>query len=786
MFERYTEKARRVIFFARYEASQFGAPAIEPEHLLLGLMREDKTLTGRFFPRAQVSIESIRKEIEGRTLLREKISTSVELPLAPETKHVLAYAHEESDRLQHRHIGTEHLLLGLLREERSMAAEILYERGLRLNAVRDEIARQSGADARTSQKKDTPHLVEFSRDLTEDASNDKLDPLIGREAEIERVVQILCRRTKNNPVLIGEPGVGKTAIVEGLAQRIVRSEVPSFLENKRILSLDLSLIVAGTKYRGQFEERLKQIMRELVENPQYIVFIDELHTLVGAGSAEGSLDAANILKPALSRGEIQCIGATTPAEFRKSIEKDRSLERRFQAVKVPPPSEEEAVSILDGVRERYESFHQVRYSDDALQAAVYQSHRYIPDRFLPDKAIDVIDEAGARVKLRVRREQGNLADWNELNDWSRSYGDTSSLRQHEDALVSAEVTRDDVEDVIARWTGIPVTSLKEEETQKLLRIEAELHTRVVSQRPAISALARAIRRSRAGLKNPSRPVGSFLFLGPTGVGKTEVARSLAQFLFSSERALIRFDMSEFMEKHSVSKLIGSPPGYVGHEEGGQLTERIKRSPYSVLLFDEIEKAHPDIFNILLQVFEDGILTDALGNSVDFKNVIIIMTSNIGARFIQKKGTLGFQANTDASREKMEEMVMSSVRQTFNPEFINRLDEIIIFDQLIDQELLEVVQLQVDQINRTMSRHGFEVRLTQEAKRWIVEKTCADRSYGARPLRRALQKYVEDPLSEALIQGQLAGSPLVEVYLSGDELDFRPTGIETADDALLIH
>ena len=786
MFERYTEKARRVIFFARYEASQFGAPAIEPEHLLLGLMREDKTLTGRFFPRAQVSIESIRKEIEGRTLLRDKISTSVELPLAPETKHVLAYAHEESDRLQHRHIGTEHLLLGLLREERSMAAEILYERGLRLNAVRDEIARQSGADARSSQKKDTPHLVEFSRDLTEDASNDKLDPLIGREAEIERVVQILCRRTKNNPVLIGEPGVGKTAIVEGLAQRIVRGEVPSFLENKRILSLDLSLIVAGTKYRGQFEERLKQIMRELVENPQYIVFIDELHTLVGAGSAEGSLDAANILKPALSRGEIQCIGATTPAEFRKSIEKDRSLERRFQAVKVPPPSEEEAVSILDGVRERYESFHQVRYTDDALQAAVYQSHRYIPDRFLPDKAIDVIDEAGARVKLRVRREQGNLADWNEINEWSRSYGENSSLRQQEDALVSAEVTRDDVEDVIARWTGIPVNSLKEEETQKLLRIEVELHKRVISQRPAISALARAIRRSRAGLKNPLRPVGSFLFLGPTGVGKTEVARSLAQFLFSSERALIRFDMSEFMEKHSVSKLIGSPPGYVGHEEGGQLTERIKRSPYSVLLFDEIEKAHPDIFNILLQVFEDGILTDALGNTVDFKNAIIIMTSNIGARFIQKKGTLGFQANTDASREKMEEMVMSSVRQTFNPEFINRLDEIIIFDQLVDGELLEVVQLQVEQINRTMMRHGFEVRLSADAKRWIVDKTCADRSYGARPLRRALQKYVEDPLSEALIQGQLTGSSLVEVFLSGDELDFRPAGIEATDDALLIH
>jgi ATP-dependent Clp protease ATP-binding subunit ClpC len=787
MFERYTEKARRVIFFARYEASQFGAPAIEPEHLLLGLMREDKTLTGRFFPRAQVSIESIRKEIEGRTLLREKISTSVELPLAPETKRVLAYAHEESDRLQHRHIGTEHLLLGLLREDRSMAAEILYERGLRLNAVRDEIARQSGADSRSSQKKDTPHLVEFSRDLTEDAANDKLDPLIGREAEIERVVQILCRRTKNNPVLIGEPGVGKTAIVEGLAQRIIRGDVPSFLENKRILSLDLSLIVAGTKYRGQFEERLKQIMRELVENPQYIVFIDELHTLVGAGSAEGSLDAANILKPALSRGEIQCIGATTPGEFRKSIEKDRSLERRFQAVKVPPPTEEEAVEILDGVRERYESFHQVRYTDEALEAAVYQSHRYIPDRFLPDKAIDVIDEAGARVKLRVRREQGSFSDWTQISDWSQDPALGADISgRNEDALVSTEVTRDDIEEVIARWTGIPVTSLKEGETQKLLRIEIELHERVVSQRPAISALARAIRRSRAGLKNPLRPVGSFLFLGPTGVGKTEVARSLAQVLFGSERSMIRFDMSEFMEKHSVSKLIGSPPGYVGHEDGGQLTERIKRSPYSVLLFDEIEKAHPDIFNVLLQVFEDGILTDALGNAVDFKNAIIIMTSNIGARFIQKKATMGFQGSSDASREKMEEMVMSAVRQTFNPEFINRLDEIIIFDELLNDELLDVIQLQVEQINKTMIRHGFEVRLTAEAKKWIVEKTCADRSYGARPLRRALQKYVEDPLSEALIQGQLVDVSLIEMFLDGDALNYRPIGIEAPDDAILIH
>src|SRR5213594_1445762 len=531
MFERYTEKARRVIFFARYEASQFGAPAIEPEHLLLGLMREDKTLTGRFFPRAQITIESIRREIESRTLLRERIPTSVELPLAPETKRVLHYSHEESDRLQHRHIGTEHLLLGLLREERSMAAQILFERGLRLNAVREEIARQSGADAR--HRKDIPHLLEFSRDLTEDASNDRLDPLIGRDGEIERVVQILCRRTKNNPVLIGEPGVGKTAIVEGLAQRIVRGDVPSFLENKRILSLDISLIVAGTKYRGQFEERLKQIMRELIDNPQYIVFIDELHTLVGAGSAEGSLDAANILKPALSRGEIQCIGATTPGEFRKSIEKDRSLERRFQAVKVPPPNEADAVKILNGIKERYEKFHAVTYTDDAIAFSVSHSNRYIPDRFLPDKAIDLVDEAGARVKLRqtslpeeitevqkrikfiVHRMENAIA--NEELVKARFYSDEErkerenlrALREkyHLDESATGVVAREDIEEVVSRWTGVPVTSIKEEETQKLLRIEEELHKRVISQDKAITALARAIRRSRACLKSPNRPIG---------------------------------------------------------------------------------------------------------------------------------------------------------------------------------------------------------------------------------------------------------------------------------------
>lgn len=819
MFERYTEKARRVIFFARYESSQFGAPAIQPEHLLLGLLREDKLMASRYFSRTHVSMDSIRHDIESRSVMREKISTSVEVPLSLETKLVMAYAAEESDRLQHRHIGTEHLLLGILREERSLAAEILYERGLRLNAVRDEVARQNGHDARALQRKDTPHLIEFSRDLTDDAANEKLDPLIGREVELERVIQILCRRTKNNPVLIGEPGVGKTAIVEGLAQRIVSGDVPSFLEDKRILSLDLSLIVAGTKYRGQFEERLKQIMRELIDNPQCIVFIDELHTLVGAGSAEGSLDAANILKPAFSRGEIQCIGATTPTEFRKSIERDRSLERRFQSVKVPPPSEDETIAILMGLRERYETFHQVTYLTDSIETAVYQSNRYIPDRFLPDKAIDVIDEAGARVKLRTRREQmirnlehessarhpnsssssgqsfgGNLYNpksrFSVFNDENRLINDLVPDSDEAAMIGSVYVTKDDVEEVIARWTGIPITSVKEEEAEKLFRIEDELHKRIISQRPAVTALSRSIRRSRAGLKNPQRPVGSFLFLGPTGVGKTEVARVLADFLFGSERAMIRFDMSEFMEKHSVSKLIGSPPGYIGHEEGGQLTERVKRSPYSVLLFDEIEKAHPDIFNILLQVFEDGILTDALGSTIDFKNTIVIMTSNIGARFIQKRGTMGFQSTPNASREKMEEMVMSSVRQIFNPEFINRLDEIIIFDQLLDEELIEIIGLQISALNRRLLNRGLEVRLTNEAKQWIVTRTCSDRSYGARPLRRALQKYVEDPLSESLIQGGLGNGSIIEVDVDGETLGHHivsaDVSTEETGDEVMIH
>src|SRR2546428_683740 len=798
MFERYTEKARRVIFFARYEASQFGSPYIETEHLLLGLLREDKTLTNRFL-RSHASIESIRTQLEGRTTTREKVATSVDLPLSQECKRMLPYAAEEAERLANKHIGTEHLLLGLLREDKSFAAKFLHERGLRLSTIREELGRAQNEKGTSGRPKETSLLSEFSRDLNQAAMENQLDPLIGRENELERVVQILCRRTKNNPVLIGEPGVGKTAIVEGLAQRIAEGDVPSFLAEKRILALDLSLIVAGTKYRGQFEERLKTIMKELMEAQNAIIFIDELHTLVGAGSAEGSLDAANILKPALSRGEIQCIGATVPSEYRKSIEKDRSLERRFQAVKVPPPTEAEAVKILFGIKDRYEKFHAVTYTDEALNSSVSLPSRYIPDRVLPDKAIDLIDEAGARVKLRqsslpeemidvqkrikfvVHRMENAIA--NHEFEKARFYSDEERkerenlrlLREkyHIDETAMGVVSREDIEEVVSRWTGVPVTSIKEEEISKLLRVEEELEKRVIKQEKAIGALAHAIRRSRAGLKAPGRPVGSFLFLGPTDVGKTETARSLAEFLFGTERSLIRFDMSEFMEKHSVSKLIGSPPGYVGYEEGGQLTERVRRSPYSVILLDEIEKAHPDIFNILLQVFEDGHLTDGLGNTGDSKNPIVIMTSNIGARYLERRSNLGFQsASETATDKKIEDLVMSEVKRLFNPEFLNRLDEVIVFNALTDGDLLQIIDLLVGLTNQNLAQKNISISLSPEAARWILDKTCTDRSYGARPLRRALQKHVEDPLSEQLIQGDIVAPAALEVIVTNESLYYR--------------
>ncbi len=802
MFERYTERARRVLFFARYEASQLGSISIETEHLLLGLIREGKGLTSRIFARSHLSLETIRKEIEGRTVFREKVSTSVEIPFSTETKRVLQHAAEEADRLLHNYIGTEHLLLGILREDRSVAASILSEKGMRLSTVREDIVQLLNEKTTLTRVKETPLLAEFSRDLTEFAIKNQLDPLVGRGSELERVQQVLCRRTKNNAVLIGEPGVGKTAIVEGLAQKIACGDVPHFLADKRILALDISLIVAGTKYRGQFEERLKAIMKELTENPNIIVFVDELHTLVGAGSAEGSLDAANILKPALSRGEIRCIGATTPAEYRKYIEKDRSLERRFQSVRVDPPSETETVEILMGVKDRYETFHHVTYTKEALEAAVHQSSRYINDRFLPDKAIDLIDEAGARAKLR---EAGRSEEFSEINNSIRvaveqmetatakkDYERAQFFREQEvlarenlqfvrekfdvkSGAPEVEVDKEEIDAVVSKWTGVPITSINQDESEKLLNMEAHLHRRVISQEKAISALARAIRRSRAGLKSPTRPVGSFIFLGPTGVGKTELARALTSFLFGSDVALIRFDMSEYMEKHSVSKLIGSPPGYVGHEEGGQLTEKVKRHPYSVVLLDEIEKAHPDLFNILLQVFEDGQLTDGLGTRVNFKNTILIMTSNIGARYIQKQASMGFQsADIKDIQRSVSDMVLGEVKRTFNPEFVNRVDEIIVFEALSEEDLRKITEMLIDQLNRNLLDRDLQISITPEVIGWIIDATCRDRSYGARPLRRAIQRYVEDPLSEELIRGRLQKGK-VEVYLEGGTLAYRMAG-----------
>ncbi len=799
MFERYTERARRVLFFARYEASQLGSISIETEHLLLGLIREGKGLTSRIFARSHLSLEGIRKDVEGRTVFREKVSTSVEIPFSTETTRVLQFAAEEADRLLHNYVGTEHLLLGILREERCVAASILVEKGMRLNAVREDIVQLLNEKTTLTRVKEAPLLAEFSRDLTDRGMKDKLDPLVGRTAELERLQHVLCRRTKNNAVLIGEPGVGKTAIVEGLAQRIVRGDVPHFLADKRLLALDISLIVAGTKYRGQFEERLKAIMKELTENANVIVFIDELHTLVGAGSAEGSLDAANILKPALSRGEIRCIGATTPSEYRKYIEKDRSLERRFQAVKVDPPSETEALEVLLGVKDRYQAFHHVEYSPEALEAAVYQSSRYITERFLPDKAIDLLDEAGSRAKLR---EAGVSAEFGDINrnirvaveqmesaaaqkDFEKAQffkeqeviarESLQYVRERFDVRAGSRpipVGKQDIDEVVSTWTGVPLTSINQDESNKLIHMEGELHRRIISQDQAISSLARAIRRSRAGLKSPGRPVGSFVFLGPTGVGKTELARALANFLFGSEAALVRFDMSEYMEKHAVSKLIGSPPGYVGHEEGGQLTEKVKRTPYSVVLLDEIEKAHPDLFNILLQVFEDGHLTDGLGNRVNFKNTIIIMTSNIGARFIQKQASLGFQPSDARELQRsVSEMVLGEVKRTFNPEFVNRVDEIIVFEALADDDLRRITAMLIDRLNTHLVDRKLRISLTTEVVDWIIDLTCKDRSYGARPLRRAIQRYVEDPLSEELIRGRLQGGD-IEVYLDNGQLTYQ--------------
>ncbi|NOZ79863.1 MAG: ATP-dependent Clp protease ATP-binding subunit [Acidobacteria bacterium] len=778
MFEKFNEHARRSLFFARYEASRADGRMIASEHLLLGLLREADEALEEILDRSGLSLEELREELVGDNVPVQRAGTSPDLPLSNEVKRALTYAVRESEGMGHEYVGTEHILIGLMRIEGCLAEQYLADHGLELYQLRQEVQRYVRDAEMEANAGETPNLVEYSRDLTQMAAEGVFDPLIGREVELDRIIQILCRRTKNNPLLLGEAGVGKTAIVEGLAAKIVEGRVPALLAERRILALDLSLLVAGTKYRGQFEERLKGLLRELQEHPEIIIFIDEIHSLIGTGSAEGSLDAANILKPALSRGEITCIGSTTMQEYRKYVEKDRALSRRFQVIPIRQPSEEETIAILQGVKSRYEEFHGVRYTEAALTAAAAHSGRYITDRAFPDKAIDVLDEAGARVKLRhagstaslrsVQLEMQRLVSQMKEAISEKSFERAVALREEElrlreelemlertqetetESVVS--VTRDDIEDVVSSWTGIPVSSLKEDEADRLQRMEEILRQRVVGQDPAIEALSRAIRRSRLGLTNPQRPIGSFIFLGPSGVGKTEVARQLARFLFQDPRHMIRFDMSEYMEKHTVSRLIGSPPGYVGFEEGGQLSERIRRNPYSVVLLDEIEKAHPDIYNLLLQVLEDGRLTDNSGNVVDFTNTIIIMTSNLGSRSLTTDGRVGFGGDA-ASRDPAEinEIIDRELRRHFPPEFLDRLDDVIVFQALDHASLLDVARLLLEETRAHLGGRNVRIRFDPELPAWLVAKAGVDQQSGARPLRRLVQLWIEDAVADYLIQ-----------------------------------
>ncbi len=792
MFERFTDKGRKIIILAREEAERHQNDYLGTEHLVLAILRESDGIALMILKKMGLSTEQIRLEIERNLPGGGTTMTFGEIPFSPRVKKVIEYGVEEARLLGHNHIGSEHLLLGLLREEEGIGGKILRSLGANLLTARQLTVTflRKSAPRERDRKSNTPALDEFGRDLTQLAQEGQLDPVIGRADEIERVLQILSRRSKNNPVLIGESGVGKTAIVEGLAQRIVQSEVPDNLLSRRVIALDLGSLVAGTKYRGQFEERLKVVMKEIVQAGNIIIFIDELHTLVGAGAAEGSIDASNMLKPALSRGEIQCIGATTLDEYRKHIEKDGALKRRFQPIYVQPPNLDETIRIIQGLRDRYEEHHGVEITEDAIVEAVKLSDRYITDRFLPDKAIDLIDETGSRAKLQtyalpaelkaMEQELKKVAREKELSISMQNFEEAVRHREEEERLRKLldeskrewkknqeknkpVIGKEDVAYVVSKMTGIPLFKLEEEESNKLLRMEEFLHKRVVGQNEAISAVARAIRRSRAGLKETRKPIGSFIFLGPTGVGKTELARTLAEFLFNSEDALIRVDMSEYQEKFTSSRLFGAPPGYVGYEEGGQLTEKVRRRPYSVVLFDEIEKAHPDVFNVLLQVLDDGVLTDSLGRKVDFKNTVVIMTSNIGTKMIQKGVSLGFQSTEGEAARRKKEEVLGELRKSFSPEFLNRIDEIVIFHQLEKEQLYSILDILLRELNLRLVDKGIEIEVDDEVKQWLI-KEGYEPLYGARPMRRAIQRAIGDPLSDELIRGRFKESRKVKVVL----------------------
>ncbi|MCE5312155.1 MAG: ATP-dependent Clp protease ATP-binding subunit [Nitrospiraceae bacterium] len=814
MFEKFTERGRRIIIFAKEEAERRNNDYLGTEHLLLAILRDEESLPHTILKKMGLSIDEIKFEIEKNLPVGSNLLTFGEIPFTPRAKKVLELSIEEARLLGHNYIGSEHLMLGLIREDEGIAGKILRDLGANLLGARQlainlAIKPQFQQPQQKERKKTTtPALDEFGRDLTLLAIEGKLDPVIGRDDEIERVLQVLGRRMKNNPAIIGEPGVGKTAIVEGLAQKIVAGDVPDSLIGKRIISLDLGALIAGTKYRGQFEERLKAVMREILQSENSILFIDEFHTLIGAGAAEGSVDASNMLKPALSRGELQCIGATTPDEYRKHIEKDGALERRFQPIYIQPPTVETTVDILRGIRPKYEQHHKVKISDAAISDAAKLSDRYITDRYLPDKAIDVIDETGSRIKLKRSTLPQELRDMeNELIQISKEKNlyvrlhdldKVQTLRAQEERLKKTYemqyrkwkeslgkevpvISEDDVAYTVSKMTGIPLHKMEETEADKLIRMEETIHGRIIGQDDAVRAVARAIKRSRAGLKSKNKPMGTFFFLGPTGVGKTELAKALAEFMFNDQSALVKIDMSEYMERFNVSRLTGAPPGYVGYEEGGQLTEKIRKRPYAVILFDEMEKAHPDVFNMLLQIMDEGMLTDSYGRKVDFRNTIIIMTSNLGARIIEKATPLGFyRSSTTETYDKIKDNVMSEMKKTFNPEFLNRIDEMVVFHQLEKEHLLSIIDLLLVETNKQLVEHSLTVEVAPDVKEWLLTKYYQP-TYGARPMRRAIQREIEDPLSEEIIKGRFKNLGTIKVVLK----DSRPEFVETAQEQMLL-